>query len=225
MGRGGRSDADSEEDSTNVDGGLLGDPALLFRREDRELGRYSEFDGRGVPTSVDGVPVSKNARKKFEKRYATALRKWEHRKTLGAAASGSASSPATAASQIRTAAANSSTAASAAAELEPGSEITDRAEAFAALRTATVVVGLHPDQATEPAVDLALRCGHSFAVVPCCVYSADFRSRRLDGKPVTNYEQLVRYLRAKSDKIKTATLDFEGQNTVLYAFGARDGGQ
>ena len=32
-----------------------------------------------------------------------------------------------------------------------------------------LVIGMHPDEATEPMVDLCLKFGRSFAVVPCCV--------------------------------------------------------
>ena len=35
-----------------------------------------------------------------------------------------------------------------------------------------VLVGMHPDQATEPIVDAALAMGKPFAVVPCCVFPA-----------------------------------------------------
>jgi hypothetical protein len=57
-----------------------------------------------------------------------------------------------------------------------------------------------------------------FAIVPCCVYHKQFPRRRLDGAPVTTYQQFVAYLTAKApDRIKTATLDFEGKNLVLYA--------
>lgn len=32
-----------------------------------------------------------------------------------------------------------------------------------------LVVGLHPDEATHAVIDIAVRCGVPFAVVPCCV--------------------------------------------------------
>lgn len=82
----------------------------------------------------------------------------------------------------------------------------------------SLIVGLHPDQATEAIVDFALRWNKGFAIVPCCVYHKQFPRRRLDGAPVTTYQQFVAYLTAKApDRIKTATLDFEGKNLVLYA--------
>ena len=38
------------------------------------------------------------------------------------------------------------------------------------LKAASILVGIHPDQATEPIVDAALAFGKSFAVLPCCVF-------------------------------------------------------
>src|SRR5688500_3796078 len=47
------------------------------------------------------------------------------------------------------------------------------------LLNCSLVVGLHPDQATELIVDFALKHGKPFAVVPCCVFPALFPHRRL----------------------------------------------
>lgn len=56
-------------------------------------------------------------------------------------------------------------------------------------------------------------------MVPCCVYHKQFPRRRLNGETVTTYDQFVAYLLAKEpNRIKTAKLDFEGKNLVLYAF-------
>ena len=98
-------------------------------------------------------------------------------------------------------------------------------------RDCSVVVGLHPDQATDAAVDLALAFGKPFAVVPCCTYSRDFPRRRLPpgpGRPrgggaVTTHAHLVEYLLAKAapgTTIERAELPFEGTNVVVYSLGA-----
>lgn len=47
---------------------------------------------------------------------------------------------------------------------------TEEPSLLALLRDCTVLIGLHPDQATEPIVDFALRHNKPFAVVPCCVF-------------------------------------------------------
>ena len=42
-----------------------------------------------------------------------------------------------------------------------------------------LVIGMHPDQATEPLVNLAIRHRKPFAVVPCCVFAHENPGRRL----------------------------------------------
>lgn len=83
----------------------------------------------------------------------------------------------------------------------------------------SMVVGMHPDQATEAIVDFALAMGKPFAVVPCCVFPKLFSWRRLEGgAPVRTHEEFVEYLRSKCpQRIKVTTLDFVGRNTVVYA--------
>ena len=47
-----------------------------------------------------------------------------------------------------------------------------------------LVVGLHPDEATDAIVDAALAAGKPFAVVPCCVFPSLFPHRRLVVAPL-----------------------------------------
>ena len=89
-------------------------------------------------------------------------------------------------------------------------------ELGAAIRACDVLVGMHPDQATEPIVDAALRLNKPFAVVPCCVFPDAFPERALDGAPVRSYAQFLDYLRAKDPGIETAYLPFQGRSRVLY---------
>lgn len=91
-------------------------------------------------------------------------------------------------------------------------------------QTCSVLVGMHPDEATEAIVDAALALNKPFAVVPCCVMSRIFPDRKLpDGTPVATYETLVEYLKAKDQRIQTAFLPFAGRNQVLYLFDVADG--
>lgn len=84
----------------------------------------------------------------------------------------------------------------------------------------SVVIGLHPDSATEAIVDYALSCGKPFAVVPCCVFCKLFPGRRApDGQAVRSYAQFVDYLQAKSPSIQRKELDFAGRNVVLWHGG------
>ena len=76
---------------------------------------------------------------------------------------------------------------------------------------------MHPDQATEPLVDVALKLGLPFAVVPCCVFAADNPGRRLrDGREPNTYELFLDYLQEKDEGIRRGKLGFRGRDTVLY---------
>jgi hypothetical protein len=84
----------------------------------------------------------------------------------------------------------------------------------------SLVVGLHPDQATEPILDFAVQQQLPFAVVPCCVFPRLFPQRQLqqgDGSfaRVVAYDELVEYLVQRGSANK-GVLDFEGANTVVY---------
>ncbi|KAF9289014.1 hypothetical protein BGZ68_010169 [Mortierella alpina] len=109
---------------------------------------------------------------------------------------------------------------------------------------ASILIGLHPDQATEPIVRAALKAGKPFAVIPCCVFSRDNLHRRLpkvhssdtidsgsgvspedplnadeeasSTRPVTSYEDFVTWLSTLHPGIETTWLNFEGMNRVLY---------
>ena len=90
------------------------------------------------------------------------------------------------------------------------------------LKTATetpLLIGLHPDEATEAIVDAAIRNQLAFAVIPCCVYSRLFPSRRYKGKPVRTHEQFCNYLQSKAPNIQRTMLNFGGHATVLYHLG------
>ncbi|KAF9149426.1 hypothetical protein BG015_008787 [Linnemannia schmuckeri] len=47
------------------------------------------------------------------------------------------------------------------------------------VNTTSIMIGLHPDQATEPIVRAALKAGKPFAIIPCCVFGRDNPHRRL----------------------------------------------
>ena len=84
----------------------------------------------------------------------------------------------------------------------------------------SICTGMHPDEATEPIIDLCLRSRKPFAVVPCCVFPQQNQHRRLlDGTRVRSYEQFVAFLQAKDPEIRLARLPFEGRNLVLFHLG------
>ncbi|KAG2433860.1 hypothetical protein HXX76_008214 [Chlamydomonas incerta] len=85
----------------------------------------------------------------------------------------------------------------------------------------SVVVAMHPDQAAEFAVRLALAAGKPFALVPCCVYAAEFPRRKLrSGEQVRSYAQLLAYLQelggGSGGQVVARELPFEGKNVLLY---------
>ncbi|OUM62796.1 hypothetical protein PIROE2DRAFT_61668 [Piromyces sp. E2] len=98
------------------------------------------------------------------------------------------------------------------------------------LKKISILIGLHPDQATEIIVDLALKLNKPFAVIPCCVFANDFPHRKLKRKKtgntendndyeeisVSSYEQFIEYLCEKDKDIQKTFLPFEGKNLLLY---------
>ena len=95
---------------------------------------------------------------------------------------------------------------------------------WATLRDASAVVGMHPDGATEPIIDFALATGKPWAVVPCCVYSADAPLRRdpRTGKRIVSMstDAFIDYLVAKGgghSRVGVETLPFAGKNRVVFS--------
>jgi hypothetical protein len=104
-----------------------------------------------------------------------------------------------------------------------GEVVTDVEQGRRLIRGASLVVGLHPDQATEHIVEACLRNRVPFVIVPCCVYGRQFPNRRhpVTGAEVKDYGDLVEYLLAKSSAISCVEMDFEGKNILLYYMGGR----
>lgn len=98
------------------------------------------------------------------------------------------------------------------------SAFADSDEGAALITGCALLVGMHPDEATEPIVDAAIRHGKPFAVLPCCVFPTAFPFRRLaSGKPVTTYADFLVYLRDKDPHtIELGRLPVEGRNCVVF---------
>jgi len=79
-----------------------------------------------------------------------------------------------------------------------------------------LVIAMHPDQATEAAVDLSLTHSKPFAVVPCCVFPNLFPRKKRDGTEVITYFHFVDYLLEKEERITVGYLGFQGRTKVLY---------
>ena len=103
-------------------------------------------------------------------------------------------------------------------QAEFGTELVNQRRAF--FERVSLFVGLHPDQATEPIVDMALALGKPFAVVPCCVFPSDNPHRKLaDGTQVVTYAHFVAYLHAKHPDIEVEFLPLQGANQVVFYRG------
>ena len=100
-------------------------------------------------------------------------------------------------------------------------QIIDGVAALDTILRTRLIIGFHPDQATEAAIDLAILLNVPFCVVPCCVFPSEFPERRNpDGTRLRTYQQLIDYLSQKALDIRHADLDFHFSETaksrVLY---------
>ena len=71
-----------------------------------------------------------------------------------------------------------------------------------------LLVAMHPDEATEPALRQALDKDMDFAIVPCCVFPMDGVRRSQEEWPL--------YRASLAPGIETTTLPMTGANTVLW---------
>lgn len=100
----------------------------------------------------------------------------------------------------------------------------DEGNIVSVLAHSSVVVGLHPDSATDAIVDFALQANKPFAIVPCCIFSKQEPQRRTaSGGPIKTYSEYIQWLEGKHPGIKQAKLGFPGRNVVLYHLGAEAG--
>jgi 2-polyprenyl-3-methyl-5-hydroxy-6-metoxy-1,4-benzoquinol methylase len=88
------------------------------------------------------------------------------------------------------------------------------------LSRVSLILGFHPDEATEPIVDWSIKTNIPIIIVPCCVFSRVFPNRRLfTGKEVTSFDDFIQYLKEKFQLVKRLKIDFLeylGANQVLY---------
>jgi hypothetical protein len=79
---------------------------------------------------------------------------------------------------------------------------------------------MHPDEATEQIVTVALTHKKPFAVTPCCVLPQLFPNRRVGNAPVRKLGAFLVYLRSLDPRIRTAQLPIPGRNTILFMTSA-----
>jgi hypothetical protein len=88
------------------------------------------------------------------------------------------------------------------------------------LNRCSAIVALHPDEATDAIVDMAVQKRKPFVIVPCCVFARLFPKRRNPNhpeNPANTYDDLLDYLAAKHKDIRRTELPFEGANIALWA--------
>ena len=86
------------------------------------------------------------------------------------------------------------------------------------------LVGLHPDEVTEPIVDAALASSKPFAVIPCCAFTKLSHKRPRRSTRVSSgghsssreFGAFVAYLMDKDPRMRRARLPFSGRSDVLY---------
>jgi 23S rRNA pseudouridine1911/1915/1917 synthase len=88
------------------------------------------------------------------------------------------------------------------------SRVRDAMEALEILKSTKLILGFHPDEATEPCIDLALQLRIPFAVCPCCVFAKAFPDRKSDEKRIARYSDFLHYLSQKHSGIRMGQLDF-----------------
>ena len=83
-----------------------------------------------------------------------------------------------------------------------------------------LVIGFHPDEATEPTVNFSIKTSTPCCIVPCCVFGKLFPDRRLNGREVTSFDDFVLYLKEKfrvdGKEVRTSFLEYLGANLVLH---------
>lgn len=100
-------------------------------------------------------------------------------------------------------------------------QVNDAVVALNTILQTRLIVGFHPDQATEACVDLASLLSIPFCIVPCCVFPSEFPQREnQDGTRVRTYQQLIEYLSRKCEGVRRADLNFPftetAKNRVLF---------
>ncbi len=85
------------------------------------------------------------------------------------------------------------------------------------IKGCSLIIGMHPDEATVDIVDVALTKKINFAVVPCCVFHNKFPDRKLkNGKDVVEYPDIIQFILEKDDSLKIDFLNIKGRNKVIY---------
>ncbi len=75
---------------------------------------------------------------------------------------------------------------------------------------------MHPDEATDAILELAMRYNKPWVICPCCVFPKTFDRRLSNGRHVRKYDELCEYIKSISDGVREVNFDFEGRNKVYF---------
>lgn len=89
------------------------------------------------------------------------------------------------------------------------------------IQDCSLIIGMHADGATEAIVDVALKYGKAFVVIPCCVFPNLFTERFIhddNGRKVKvrSHEQFCQFLVDKDIRFHMEVLPFEGRNVAIW---------
>ena len=85
------------------------------------------------------------------------------------------------------------------------------------INKSSLIIGMHPDEATDFIIDIAMKNNKSFAVVPCCVFPKIFVNRFLkNGEFVSDYPKYIKFIEEKIPEYKVDFLEIIGRNKIIY---------
>lgn len=84
------------------------------------------------------------------------------------------------------------------------------------IKGASLIFGLHPDQASDSIVNISLKYSKNFFIIPCCVFPNLFQRKLKNGKQVIDYTEYIEYLKENIKDYKMKYLNFQGRNQVIY---------
>jgi hypothetical protein len=80
-----------------------------------------------------------------------------------------------------------------------------------------LLVGVHPDEATDEIVDFGISHQKPFVILPCCVCEDQFPERKLkSGNAVRTFSEFIEYLMEKHPDNEQVRMGYLGPNLVIF---------
>ncbi len=85
------------------------------------------------------------------------------------------------------------------------------------IKKSSLIIGMHPDEATDCIINIAIKNNKKFAVVPCCVFPKIFTERYLkNGEFVCDYPKYIKFIQEKVPDHQMDFLEIVGRNKIIY---------